>query len=662
MARRTLTRRTFLRFSGGALTLYGLNKFGVEEAIAAAIPGGTLLPGAIPKFVTPLVQPPAMPMSGANAYSIAVQQFTQQILPTTLPVTTVWSYGSTTNPATRNYPAFTIEATRGTPTTVTWINGLVDASGNFLPHLLPVDPTLHWANPPNGTNPAVNGVGTRDSRPTFAATPGRYTGPVPIVTHVHGMERVEDWSDGYAEAWFLPAAANIPAGFATGGTWYSFFKNKALSAGVTPWPAGQAIFSYPNSQRPSTAWYHDHTLGMTRLNVYAGPAGFYLIRSANPADNPTVAGTGAPAVLPGPAASQGGPPFYEIPIAIQDRSFNTNGSLFYPDTRAFFDGFPGPYIPGSDVSPIWNPEFFGNCIVVNGKTWPFLEVEPRRYRFRLLNGCQSRFLILRFDDPKVDMWQIGAEGGFLRAPVKLNEILMGPAERADIIVDFATVKFGTTVTLRNEGPDAPFAGGGFRLADPLSTGLVMQFLVNQPLASADNTTPPASLVMPNLPTLPTGLARPLALLELESAALPIPIEARLGTFDTTVGLPGGIRFLKWEDPETENPVPNSSEIWELYNFTADAHPIHVHEVLFEVVNRQRLDKKTGLPIQAPTPPGPTEDGRKDTVIAYPGEVTRVRITFGPGGQYVWHCHIVEHEDNEMMRPYRIGPVQTGQPA
>ncbi|RPH69372.1 MAG: bilirubin oxidase [Myxococcaceae bacterium] len=657
MSRRTITRRTFLGFSGGALTLYGLNKFGVEEAIAAAIPGGTLLPSAIPKFVTPLVQPPAMHTVNPNVYSIAVRQFAQQILPVGLPATTVWSYGSTTPNGVFHYPAFTIEATRGTATTVTWINGLVDPSGNFLPHLLPVDPTLHVANPPGG-------VGGRDSRPTFTTTPGRYTGPVPIVTHVHGMERVEDWSDGYAEAWFLPADPNIPAEFAREGTWYNFFRTKASSAGVPPWGPGQAIFKYPNSQRPSTAWYHDHTLGMTRLNVYAGPAGFYLIRSNDPADNPTVAGTGgAAAVLPGPAASQGGPgPFYEIPVAIQDRSFNTNGSLFYPDTRAFFDGFVGPYIPDSDVSPIWNPEFFGNCIVANGKTWPFLDVEPRRYRFRLLNGCQSRFLLLRFDDPKVDVWQIGAEGGFLRAPVKVNDILMGPAERADIIVDFGTVKFGKTVILRNMGPDSPFAGGGFRPADPQSTGLVMQFRVNQTLASADTTTPPAALVMPNLPALPGGPARPLALLELESAALPIPIEARLGTFDTTVGLPGGIQFLKWEDPETETPAAGSSEVWELYNFTADAHPIHVHEVLFEVVNRQRLDKQTGLPIQAPVPPGPTEDGRKDTVIAYPGEVTRVRITFGPGGQYVWHCHIVEHEDNEMMRPYRIGGPQDGQPA
>jgi len=661
-----ITRRTFLKFSSaGVLTLYALNEFGVEEAVAA-IPGGTLPPGAIPKFVMPLVKPPAMPTLGPDQYSIAVRQFSQQILPAPLPPTTVWSYGSTTDASTFNYPAFTIEATRGTPTTVTWINELKSADGSFLPHLLPVDPTLHWANPPNGTDAPVNGTGTRDSRPTFAATPGRYTGPVPIVTHVHGMERVEDWSDGYAEAWYLPDATNIPAGFAREGTWYDFFRGKAASASVTGWGPGRATFAYPNSQRPSTAWYHDHTLGMTRLNVYAGPAGFYLIRSTSSDDNPRIAGAAGAAVLPEPTPGVGADPFgtyYEIPIAIQDRSFNTNGSLFYPDTRAFFDGFLGPYIPGSEVSPIWNPEFFGNCIVVNGRTWPFLEVEPRRYRFRLLNGCQSRFLILRFDDPKVKVWQIGAEGGFLRAPVKLNQILMAPAERADIIVDFSQVKFGTNVTLLNVGPDAPFAGGGFRRADPRSTGLVLRFRVNEPLVAADDTTPPEQLVMPPLSLLTGGLVRPLALLELEVEPPEpgLPIEARLGTFDPTVGAPDGIVFKKWEDEETENPAPGATEVWELYNFTADAHPIHIHEVFFEVVNRQRIDKKTGLPIQTPVAPGPTENGRKDTIIAYPGEVTRIRMTFGVGGQYVWHCHIVEHEDNEMMRPYRIGPVQSGQP-
>ena len=299
-----------------------------------------------------------------------------------------------------------------------------------------------------------------------------------------------------------------------------------------------------------------------------------------------------------------------------------------------------------------------------GRTWPFLEVEPRRYRLRLLNGCQSRFLILGFDQPNVAMWQIGNEGGYLRAPVELRELLMGPAERADVIVDFSRVRFGTTATLRNRGPDAPFAGGGGKPADQRSTGLVMEFRVNQsvPDGFVDPSTPPELLVMPSVPALSEGNVRSLALLELETDEEPvIPIETRLGTFDPDVGAPDGITFLRWDDPETENPALGDTEMWELYNFTADAHPIHVHEVLFEVVNRQRLDRRTGRPMQAPRPPLPAENGYKDTVVAYPGEVTRIRMRFGTAGQYVWHCHIVEHEDNEMMRPYRIGSVQPGQP-
>ncbi len=567
-----LTRRQILKAgligAGATLFWHGDTLFGLiggeKVALAAPIPGGTLNPNAVPKFVTPLVIPPAMPNTGvADVYTIAVKQFSQQILPAPLPSTTVWSYGASNNLGTLNYPAFTIEADHGSPTTVTWINGLVDTSGNFLPHLLPVDPTLHWANPPGG-------IAGRDTRPAFPTTPGPYTGPVPIVTHVHGMENVSDWADGYAEAWYLPDAANLPGGFATVGTWYDFFNDKG-SGGT--WAPGTATFQYPNSQRPSTAWYHDHTLGMTRLNVYAGPAGFYIIRSGNPADNPTVAG-GTPAVLPGPAPQLGGlagTTYYEIPIAIQDRSFDLGGSLFYPNSRAFFDGFIGPYIPNSDVSPIWNPEFFGNHMVVNGNTWPFLDVEPRRYRFRLLNGCQSRFLILSFDDPKVQVWQIGNEGGFLRAPVPLKEILMSPAERADIIVDFSQVKFGTSVKMIKRGPDAPYGGGGFRPSDPQTTGQVMQYNVNVTLAGADNSTPPAQLIMPNIPApVVPDTTRGVALLEKMSTTAgvpPIPVEALLGIKDPNgvagpgIAAPPGFVEKLWMDAITENPALNDVETW-----------------------------------------------------------------------------------------------------
>lgn len=639
-------------------------KIDSENTLSLKVGNPNIDPKTVPKFVTPLVIPPAMPNNGISYnYDIIMKQFSQQILPNGFPQTTVWSYGAQNDLSnTLNYPAFTIEANRNAPTSIKWINGLVDEDDNFLPHLLPVDPTLHWANPPQGTNPEINGLGTIDSRPTFTSTPNSYIGPVPIVTHVHGMENVQDWADGYAEAWFLPNADNIPDGYATKGTWYDFFN---IKSGLN-WELGTSKFSYPNSQRPSTLWYHDHTLGMTRVNVYAGPAGFYIIRSSDPNDNPKKI-NGDPVILPGPAPQLNDPintKYYEIPLAIQDRSFNTDGSLFYPNSRAFFDGFVGPYIPFTDVSPIWNPEFFGDHIVVNGKTWPFLNVEPRRYRFRLLNGCQARFIILSFDNSKVEVYQIGNEGGFLRNSVLVKEILMSPAERADIIVDFTQVKFGDSVIMKNRGPDAPFAGGGFKASDPQTTGLVMQFNVVEILNGVDNTTPPNQLVMPNAPAIPPSTkTRQLALLEMMAAppTAPIPVETQLGTFDPLLGLPNGLTALKWMDSITENPSTGDIETWEFYNFTADAHPMHIHEVLFEVVNRQRIDKATGLPIQKARPAEPTENGYKDTVIAYPGEVTRVRMKFSNNGQFVWHCHIVEHEDNEMMRPYRIGPVQAGQP-
>ena len=436
-----------------------------------------------------------------------MKQFTEQILPAGLPATTVWGYGAVTADKKKglllhNAPSLTIEAKWNTPVRVKWINDLKHADGTYLPHLLPVDQTLHWANPPGG-------IAGRDTRPMFGSTPGPYNGPVPIVTHVHGAVGVGDESDGYAEAWYLPAANNIPFGYASEGTWYDFFKAKAASSFGAAWGPGFAVFQYPNANRASTLWYHDHALGMTRLNVYAGPAGFYIIRGGPDGDDAVLDSRfGTPSVLPGPAPHENDkfPPnktYYEIPIAIQDRSFNADGSLFYPDTRALFDGAtadnPG-YIPGTDISPIWNPEFFGNVMMVNGNTWPFQTVEQRRYRLRFLNGCQSRFLILDFRNiPGVEVWQIGNEGGFLSAPVNLtadhnNCLLMGLAERADLIVDFTNVPVGNYI-LGNIGPDEPFGGGeppdDFDTADPATTGQVLQFRVVLAM-SPDSTTPPFS--------------------------------------------------------------------------------------------------------------------------------------------------------------------------
>lgn len=643
-----ISRRQFLKISVG--TGVGLLipwKWG-GRALAMPIPGGSLDPTTIPKYQLPLIIPPAMPRTGKirvrggkniDYYEIAVRQFQQQILPPGLPMTTVWSYGSVRHPGSFHYPAFTIEAKWRAPVRVKWINDLKDPfTGNYLPHILPVDPTLHWANLPGGPE-------GRDMRPTFTETPGPYTGPVPIVTHLHGGHTTQE-SDGYAEAWYLPAANNIPPGYATEGTWYEAFKTEFYNRWGVEWEPGTATFQYANDQRAATLWYHDHTLGMTRLNVYAGPAGFYILRGG-PDDE--VIGT-----LPGPAPALGDPPgmrYYEIPIAIQDRSFNADGSLFYPDTREFFDGFAGPYIPYSDISPIWNPEFFGNTMVVNGRTWPYLEVEPRRYRFRFLNGCNSRFLILKFSDPNLTFWQIGSEGGFLPAPVELPQLLLGPAERADVIVDFSSFAPGTEILLHNLGPDEPFGGGvpgiDFDPADPETTGQVMQFRV-VPLTAADTSTPPNQLALPPFVGLgPESHTRRVSLNEEDSAVLPGvgPRAALLGTVDDN----GEPVPLMWDDPITENPALGATEVWEIYNFTEDAHPIHIHELQFQVVNRQPFG---GTPYS----PEPWETGYKDTVIAYPGEITRVKALFDLPGLYVWHCHIVEHEDNEMMRPYFIGPM------
>jgi FtsP/CotA-like multicopper oxidase with cupredoxin domain len=639
---------------------------GAYHPCSAVLLDPTVTP--VSQFVRPLVIPPVMPRvlppgggPGAQTYRIAMRQFQQQILPEDYPMTTVWSYGPQSTPMAQtglaggfHAPSFTIEATRNVPIRVFWYNELVDNTGNFRPHLLAVDQTLHWANPP----------GPRDMRGSNQAP---YVGPVPIVTHLHGGH-VGPKSDGFPEAWFLPNAKNIPAGYYKQGTHYG--TEEAA-------PPGAAAFHYPNDQRETTLWYHDHALGMTRLNVYAGPAGFYLIRGPQE----------AALKLPGPAPKLGDAPgtkYYEIPLAIQDRSFHTNGTLWYPDNRAFFEGLTLdqlqiPFIPDeacgglqSDISPIWNPEFFGNTMMVNGRTWPYLQVEKRRYRFRFLNGCNSRFLILKFSN-NMPFHQIGTEGGLLPSVVTLSQLLMSPAERADVIVDFTNVPVGTQIILQNLGPDEPFGGGtpgvDFDPANPATTGKVMRFDVVA-ATGPDNSTAVGSLVLPNIPAVAeTGSRRDLSLNENVSETVFVkeeggnivlscadgepfgPQAALLGTMNAGLPVP-----LKWMDPITENPKMNATERWYIHNFTEDAHPIHLHMVMFRVV-RRIADDGAG----ASRPPEAWEGGWKDTVIAYPGEVTVIQAKFDNPGLFVWHCHIVEHEDNEMMRPYFVGPMPPGMP-
>jgi FtsP/CotA-like multicopper oxidase with cupredoxin domain len=665
----------------GAVTILyaasGLN------AAAAPLPGGTLNPLSIPKYVDPLPIPGVMPQApgapaGTDYYEIAVRQFQQQVLSTGLPATTVWSYGAVNDPATFHYPAFTIEATVNKPARVKWMNQLVkdpvacaasptpatDAACNFLPHLLDVDRTLHWANPENlmCMGSMANATDCRPDPMNGPILQQPYKGPVPMVAHLHGSH-VDPDSDGYPSAWFLPAANNIPATYTTRGI------NFEQTPGA-PLVDGAALYQYRNDQRATTLWYHDHSLGMTRNNVYAGPAGFYLLRGGAD-DLPSEPATGG---LPGGA--------YEIPIVIQDRSFNADGSLFYASTRAFFDGYAGPYVGDpnvntpSDIAPIWNPEFFGNTMVVNGKTWPYLNVEQRKYRFRFLNGSDSRFLILRFNTPdnKLPFNQIGTEGGFLPGKVVLNQLLIGPAERADVVVDFSKMPAGTTITLLNVGPDSPFGGLPIPTAaksDPATTGQVMQFRVTVRTAADTSVVPPLPALTP-IAISPTTPSRKVSLNELESAlvcvdganvyvpgvtppacsrgSVPIaPLEARLGTVDANgLGVP-----LPFMAPSTENPTLNSTEIWEIHNFTVDAHPIHIHQVMFQVVDRTPMGQVIGG--KKTRPPERWETGFKDTVTALPGEITRIKAKFDILGLYVWHCHILSHEDNEMMRPFQVVP-------
>jgi FtsP/CotA-like multicopper oxidase with cupredoxin domain len=700
----------------------------------------------------------------ADSYDIAVREFRQQILPggiwntingrsDAFDATTVWSYGpaADTVPAIApdagsqfNYPAYTVETLSDVPVAVRWINDLVDpATGDCRPHLLSIDQTLHWANPPRDCR---HGPPRTDCS---GDNPDPYDGPVPLVTHVHGAH-VDPHSDGYPEAWWLPVC-NQTGGLATSGTLFDD------ATGANPGNLGYADYLYRQDQPATTLWYHDHSLGMTRSNVYAGPAGFWLVRGGK-WDKIKDISTNQVAILPGPApvAGQGvlalnvptdpvRRSIREIPIVIQDRAFDDNGaSLFYPDNRAFFEGLNPEgagapelqidFVPDSDIAPIWNPEAFFNVMVVNGVSWPELEVAPARYRFRLLNGCNSRFLNLALvvqssSNPnlvgtEIPFYQIGAEQGFLRqvvrvetgfatplpgngmlpplvaAPDPQQALLMGLAERADVIVDFSGLPDGTVVRMTNTAPDAPFGGFPDVPADPGTTGQVMEFVVKSALLLPSDAK--AALPLNMKPKAEKGLAkkadvtRQVSLNEGESEEVCVdvdgagnvvqvagtppdcpgmsapfgPKEALLGQVNLMGATPEGIP-LKWTDDTgastpvpvtmadgvtvktinvTENPTLGDTEDWEMYNFTADAHPIHLHLVRFEVLGRTLLDGVT------PSPNGslqPWESGFKDTVISYPGEITTLRALFDIEGLYVWHCHIVEHEDNEMMRPYVV---------
>jgi spore coat protein A len=472
------------------------------------------------------------------------------------------------------WPGPTFEVRRGEPLLVKWSNHLPTR------HFLPVDPTIH------GSEAGVPEVRT--------------------VTHVHGAQVLPD-SDGYPDAWVTSDGKAGPVTAAD--------------------PA-----RYPNDQAATTLWYHDHALGITRLNVYAGLAGCYLIRDAE--EDALNLPSGA----------------YEIPLLIQDRKFGVDGSVLYPP-------------PKNGTHPMWMQEFFGDMICVNGKAAPFLEVEPRKYRFRLINGSNSRFYHLTLvpadaagkrnggpaDAPPFR--QIGSDGGLLPAPLSTHYLIFSPGERFDLVVDFSEFP-GQNFALINDAP-APYARGG-----EIVPSDVMLFKVTKPLAGKDTSSLPETLV-PWTPLNPAHAVRErtLALTEMDRAP----------DGYTMIGLLGQ---KHWDDPITEDPKAGTMEVWSFANATGDVHPIHLHLVQFQVLNRQPFDVKTymqsGKMVYGGIPMAPESNERpawKDTIKTYAGYVTRVIAKFDlpagtavkPGDEfrYVWHCHVLEHEDNEMMRPYKI---------
>lgn len=685
-------------------------------------------PRSIPKYKMPIVIPPEMPRkekAKGIKYDIALRQFEQQILPEGFPKTTVWGYGSVDHLGTVaeggsfNYPALTIEAQSNKRTEVRWVNDLVDDSGKYLPHLFKdaLDQAVHWANP------TARGCSDGNDRTDCATdNTGDYEGPVPMVTHVHGAH-VGPESDGYPEAWWLPKASNIPKGYVTKGRIFGD------STGKNSGNRGYADYSYPNDQAEATLWFHDHTLGITRLNVYAGMAGYWIIRDP---ENGQEKDLNLPAPSPRVGDTQGNNPFgkyYEIPLLIQDRSFKKDGSLFYPTHRSFFEEVTKEqlqvkFAPDSDMLERWNPEAFFNTMVVNGRTWPYLDVDQGRYRFRIINGAQSRFLNLALHvvnedgslGEEVPFYQIGGDQGLLSDVVKIETgkqtiyddetgevttvagpergapypdqaLLLTLSERSDVIVDFSKFAAGTRIRMINTAPDEPF--GGFPLeasANPETTGQIMEFVVgeNKGPEFAD----PTKLALKDYAVGKADSIRRVSLNEAVSDEVCIKTEPDgsivqidevqsgnefLKKCEEAQGEPFGPRMallgsvsgvgpeyehegITWGEGITENPVLNSTEEWEIYNFTEDAHPIHIHLVNFEVIDRINMDGSAGNGVL------PSEKGPKDVVISYPGEIVKVRAIFDRAGLYVWHCHILEHEDNEMMRPFCVGKAGVDCPA
>lgn len=662
-------------------------------------------------------------------------------------LTEVWGYGQINKPdyplnGISTYPAMSFKATRGRPVKVEWINNAPDT------HLFckaPLD-----SNVPCGIDRTLMGV-------RFEPGVTQYGSPQQpdnaMVVHLHGGEIPPD-SDGFAELWFgnTTTALAYPAtafpdvtvtGSAAGATQniepiLAPTTANGIEVGNLIRPVGNSMFyNYPMVQPSATIWYHDHALGKTRVNVAAGPAGFFYVE--DPAQEALVAPRLPPKGDCTTAGSLAGN-CYDVPIVFQDRAFNADGSINFPNGlgQTMPIGWIGPWNPlapgpNPTIHPQWVPEYFGDVSVVNGVAWPKMTVEPRPYRFRLLDGSNARCYTLALKAPAAltqpPWYVIGSDQGYLPAPVLVNKWSLCPGERYETIVDFSAFA-GQSVFVTNSAA-APFPNGiaPTTKKSPFSQmAQLMRFDVVKPLNTAFPAAPfvPAPLItVPRLPTVnpvnvvppPVAQFRELVLNEVLDPVTLAPLRVQID----------GKAF---EDPITETPKRGTVEVWSFINTTVDAHPIHLHLVQFQTVSRQKFDAAkygvaiglaglvNGVPLtKVPVAPyllgkakGPLaqEMGFKDTVVAYPGEVTTVVARWDGGwqdtavcaptpvgyagpfdtvsgcmcvpdplaptactnpaqpiylpywepvtaGPYVWHCHIVDHEDNEMMRPALVVP-------
>ncbi|KAL2609727.1 hypothetical protein R1flu_028300 [Riccia fluitans] len=531
---------------------------------------------ALTPFIDPLPFPKTIDVSNGEQVVIGAYKITQK-LHSELPPTTLYAYG--TSEQTASYPGPTLLATRNKPAHVRWENHIHDSETFLI-----TDRSILWANPKKGG--------------------------VPIVTHVHGAE-VKSANDGQPDAWFT----------ASGETGEKFFTQN---------------YTYPNSQPATLLWYHDHTMGITRINVLAGLAGFYILRS--PTEEPKNLPCGD----------------YEIPLVLQDRQFWANGSINFPD------------IGNSPNHPNWCPEYFGDTIVVNGKVWPYLDVYPTKYRFRMLNGANARFFNLTLTEPSLKFIQIGTDGGFLPFPLNISSLTIGPGYRVDVIIDFSEIAPGTKIYLNNSAA-APFPSGSDAFLTKIPS--VLEFRVVPKPSNVDiplTYIPDSMIPTPRADyNLNENVHRMLTLTEVKDGE-GRPLHSLLNN-------------SRWDDPVTETPKLGSVEVWDIINLTPDAHTMHLHLTQFLFVHEQEFnqtlyEEQDGCTLEqpfdhpqscftaAPEPAGDDQVGWKDTIIAYPSKVTRLwtkwttreggpfsfDATSGPG--YVWHCHIVDHEDNDMMRP------------